>query len=106
VCCSVLQCGAVWCSVCPCVAVCCSVLQCVAVCCRLEKDIPRVHPGVQCVVVRCSVLQCVAVCCCLKMGVSTLGLGFNVSFHTYEEVMSHIRTQTHMNILETETRMN
>ena len=33
VCCSVVQCGAVWCSVVQCVAVCCSVLQCVAVCC-------------------------------------------------------------------------
>jgi len=43
VCCSVLQCVAVYCNVLQCVAVCCSVLQCVAVC--------------------CSVLQCVAVCC-------------------------------------------
>jgi len=42
--------------------VCCSVVQCVAVCCRLEKEIPRVHPGVQCVAVCYSALQCVAVC--------------------------------------------
>ena len=51
--CSVLQCDAVWCSVLQCVAVCCSVLQCVAVCCSV----------LQCVAVWCSVLQCVAVCC-------------------------------------------
>jgi len=37
-CCSVLQCPAIFCSVLPalqCVAVCCSVLQCVAVCCSV-----------------------------------------------------------------------
>ena len=48
VCCSVLQCSAVFCSVLQCVAVCrnaCSVLWCVAVC--------------------CGVLQCAAVCCSL-----------------------------------------
>jgi len=38
-CCSVLQCGAVWCSVVQCGAVCCSVLECV------------------CGVVRCSEVQ-------------------------------------------------
>ena len=42
-CCSVLQCVAMYCNVLQCVAVCCSVLQCVAMC--------------------CSVLQCVAVSC-------------------------------------------
>jgi len=34
-CCSVLQCVAVYCSVLQCVAVCCSVLQCVVVCCSV-----------------------------------------------------------------------
>ena len=48
-----LQCVAVCYSVLQCVAVCCSVLQCVAVCCSV----------LQCVTVCCSVLQCVAVCC-------------------------------------------
>jgi len=52
VCCSVLQCVAVCCSVLQCVTVCCSVLQCVAVCCS----------ALQCVAVCCSVLQCAAVC--------------------------------------------
>ena len=42
-CCSVLQCFAVYCSVVQCVAMCCNVLQCTAVC--------------------CNVLQCAAVCC-------------------------------------------
>jgi len=41
VCCSVLQCVAVWCSVLQCVAVCCSVLQCVAVCCSVLQDALR-----------------------------------------------------------------
>ena len=68
VCCSVLQCVAMWkcrdsrysicvCGTCveeeifsKCVALCCSVLQCVA-------------SVLQCVAVCCSVLQCVAVCC-------------------------------------------
>jgi len=45
VCCSVLQCFAVFCSVLQCVAVCCSVSQCVAVC----------HSVLQCVVVCCNV---------------------------------------------------
>jgi len=62
VCCSVLQCVAVWLNGSQvCVAVCCSVLQgeytqsirSVAVCCSV----------LQCVAVCCSVLQCVAVCC-------------------------------------------
>jgi len=52
-CCSVLQCVAVYCSVLQCVAVCCSVLQRVAACCNV----------LQCVALCCSVLQCVAVCC-------------------------------------------
>jgi len=53
VCCSVMQCGAVWCSVVQCVAVCCNVLWRVVACCSV----------VQCGAVWCSVLQCVAVCC-------------------------------------------
>jgi len=63
VCCSVVQCGAVWCSVVQCGAVWCSVVQCVAMCCSV----------LQCVAVReritystygkvcCNVLNCVAV---------------------------------------------
>jgi len=61
VCCSVLQCVAVWCSVSrlklQCVAMCCSVLQCVAVWCGVSRL------KLQCVAVCCSVLQCVAVWC-------------------------------------------
>ena len=53
VCCSALQCVAVWCRVEQYGAVCCSVVQCVAVWCSV------VQRGVVC----CSVLQCVAVCC-------------------------------------------
>ena len=49
VCCSVVQCGAVWCSVVQCGAVWCSVVQCGAVWCNV----------VQCGAVCCSVLQCV-----------------------------------------------
>ena len=83
VCCSVLQCVAVWCSVeaccndtpvqqvCECAAVCYSVLQCVTVCCsvmqcwgvwqwHLRSACVRV---LQCVTVHCSVRQCIAVCC-------------------------------------------
>jgi len=52
VCCSVLQCVAVYCIVSsPLASMCCSVLQSVAVCCRV----------LQCVAVCCKVLQCVAV---------------------------------------------
>jgi len=39
VCCSVLQCGAVWCSVVEGVAVCCSVVQCGAVCGSVLVDV-------------------------------------------------------------------
>jgi len=63
VCCSVLQCVAVWYSVVLCVAVCCSVLQCVAVCCRVLQCVAMWCSVVQCGAVCCSVLQCVAVCC-------------------------------------------
>ena len=85
VCCGVLQCVAVCfsgravsCSVLECVAVCCSVLQCVAVyiahcsvllgCSRQENSyLQRVVVcqcvAVQYVAVRCSVLQCAAVYC-------------------------------------------
>jgi len=53
VCCSVVQCVAVYCSVWQCVAVISSVLQCVAVCCSV----------LQCVAVCRSVVHCGAVCC-------------------------------------------
>jgi len=54
VCCSVLQCVAIWHELCVLqrVAVCCSVLQCAAVCCSV----------LQYVAICCTVLQCVAVC--------------------------------------------
>ena len=55
VCCSVVQCGAVWCSVLQCVAVCCIALQCDTACCSV----------LQCVAVCSSVLQlqCGSICC-------------------------------------------
>jgi len=73
VCCSVLQCVAVWFEV---DLMCCSsVLQCVAVCCSVvcgrsnsspsflnQSDLCIVKSVLQCVAVCCSVLQCVAVC--------------------------------------------
>jgi len=52
VCCSVLQCFAVFGSVLQCVAVCCSVLQRTVLCCH----------ALQCVAVCCSVLQWLIVC--------------------------------------------
>ena len=55
VCCSVLQCVAVYCCVLQYVAVCCSVLQCVALC--------------------CTVLHCVALCCVTHPCVLIGGLG-------------------------------
>jgi len=89
VCCSVLQCVAVWCSelllpfrmglslnsslrcVLQCAVACCSVLQCVAVWCS-ELLLPfrmglllnsSLRCVLQCAVACCSVLQCVAVSC-------------------------------------------
>ena len=86
VCCSVLQCVAVWCCVLQCVAVCCSVftvapappvcvhmrrnsrmLQCVAVCCSVRQCFTPTFLCVYaevftCVAVYCSLLQGVAVC--------------------------------------------
>ena len=63
-CCSVLQCVAVYvCHVLKCAAVHCSMLQCVAVYTR------RV---LQCVAVCCSVLQCVAVHICYESAESAL----------------------------------
>jgi len=69
-CCSVLQCIAVYCSVSTyvsdtCVAVCCSVLQCVAVCLHTSAT-----PVLQCVAVYCIVLLCVAACCSVLTYVS------------------------------------
>jgi len=62
VCCSVLQCVAVYCSVLQCIAVCCSVFQYVAVCCSAKFANYEVS-YTRCAAVCCSVLQCVAVCC-------------------------------------------
>jgi len=72
VCCSELQCVAVFCSVLQCIAV----LQCVAVCCRVlqceafVRDMPRYEStnkkNIIHLVVCCSVLQCVAVCCSVR----------------------------------------
>jgi len=83
VCCSVVQCVAVWRWRCSAVssesAVCCSVLQCVAVCCSVLQygDGVLFHQRVQCdaaccgvlqrIAVCCGVLQCVAVCCSVEM---------------------------------------
>jgi len=65
VCCSVVQCVAVWCSVLQCGAVCCSVLQWVAVWCSVVFCVwhDSVCCSVECVAVWRSVLQCGAVCC-------------------------------------------
>jgi len=63
-CCSVLQCAAVYCSVLQYVAVCCSMLQqCVAVCCSVLQYVAVCSSMLQCVPVCCSVLQYVAMCC-------------------------------------------
>ena len=76
-CCSVLQCVAVWTCIrgtqyLSCVAVCCSVLQCVAACCNVLQCVAVYRSVSQCVdmylgdpvsFVCCSVSQCVAVCC-------------------------------------------
>jgi len=81
-CCSVLQCVAVWlrcvavccsalpcivssCSVLQCGAVCCSVVQCVAVCVCAHLSLRKMHLfKFECVATHCSVLHCrVALCC-------------------------------------------
>jgi len=73
VCCSVLQCAAVWCSVSQYVAVCCRMLQYVAADVEDDKEYePRFKLGVVCISMCCrvlprvpvctSVLQCVTVC--------------------------------------------
>ena len=73
VCCSVLQCVAVYCSVLQCVAVCCSVLQCAAVC--------------------CSVLQCAAVCCNVLQGVCRIDyLLWSIAFAKDCRGVEQIRT--------------
>ena len=59
-CCSVLQCVAVWCSVLQCVAVCCSVLQCVAVCCSVLQCRDARWDEMICVIattIHCNTLQ-------------------------------------------------
>jgi len=52
-CCSLVQCVAVWCKVLQRGAMCCSVVQCVAACCSV----------LQCGAVWCSVVQCGAMLC-------------------------------------------
>ena len=107
VCCSVVQCGAVWCSVLQCVAVCCSVLQCGAVWCSV----------LQCVAVCCSVLQCVAVCgfgaswrwedSKNPLQIAFLGNCTTITceswFHTYVRV-SNESTYTYMHLVTSCTR--
>jgi len=94
VCCSVLQCVAVYysvwyctteCSKCShtesqvycgvkCIAVWCRVLQCVTVCCSVLQCVAEVCSVLQCVTVCCSVIQRVAVCCnMLQCNVSQKG---------------------------------
>jgi len=63
VCCSVLQCVAVYCSVLQCIAVYCSVLQCIAVCFSVLQCVAVCCRVLQCTALCCSVLQCAAVCC-------------------------------------------
>jgi len=63
VCCSVLQCVAVYYSVLQCIPVCCSVLQCVAVYYSVLQCITVRRSVFQCVAVYSSVLQCITVCC-------------------------------------------
>jgi len=71
VCCSVLQCVAVFCGVLQCVAVCCSVLHEVFSYCVCLFRRPFVDAGFQRrVAVCCRVLQCVAVCCSVLQGVA------------------------------------
>ena len=67
-CCSVLQCIAIWCSLWQCVAVCYSILQSEGMDVHFAWKSPMVYPITccsvsQCVAVCCSVSQCVAVCC-------------------------------------------
>jgi len=59
-CCSVLQCVALW----------YSVLQCVTVCCRVLKSVAEFCSLLHCVALCCSVLQCVAVCYSVLKGVA------------------------------------
>jgi len=64
VCCSVLQCVAVYCSMLQCIAVCCCVLWQNGMLCA-SATLLRSKASKSCVriAVCCSVLQCVAVCC-------------------------------------------
>jgi len=101
VCCSVVQCGAVWCSVVQCGAVWCSVVQCGAVWCNV----------VQCVAVRllsstktdmirryvCTcVLHCVAVCCSVLQCVFLI----DIDWHDVHELIIHSRACVCCRVME------
>jgi len=80
VCCSMLQCFAVFCSVLQCFAVWCSVVQCGAVC--------------------CSMLQCVAACCSVLLDMEFLMV--NKCWHiltSSSSFITHCKTATHCNTL-------
>jgi len=64
-CCSVLECVAVFWNVLQCFGMCCSVLECVAVFWNVLQCVATCCNVMQCVTIAvcCSVLQCVAVCC-------------------------------------------
>jgi len=91
VCCSMLQCVALWCSMLHFESlprlvlcrgrVCCSVLQYIAVCCSVlyYVAVARVFRDssfavAKCVAVCCSILQCVAVCCSMSQSQRLLRL--------------------------------
>jgi len=105
VCCSVLQCVAVWYTALQCVAVCCSVLQCVTLCCNVLQCVAvwcsewamsrdETHSYVMHItyiqivrsLVCCSVLQCVAVWCS-KWAMSRHETHFCVMHITYIQIV-------------------
>jgi len=129
VCCSVLQCGAVWCSVLPCVkvcvvrccvllcvavryrvvpciAVCCSVLQRFSLCWSVWSALPVCCCVVLCVTARCRVLQCVVVWCIDYIFWSSLLL-LNIyqlymrarTHYTHTHTLTHTRTHTRTHTL-------
>jgi len=100
VCCSVLQCVAVFYSVLQCVAMCCNVLQCVAVCwtrsCASTSSLRCVAvccSVLQCVAVCCSVLQCVAVCCSEFYKILRIPVMFPSLSHTRSSKYHHSTIQ-------------
>ena len=79
VCCSMLQCAAVWCSVLRYVAVCCSTMQCVTIGCSVLQYVTVCCCMLHCVAIRYSVLWYVVVCVlqhvavwCSNVGCQTL----------------------------------